>query len=246
MTAKLNMQPLSEKVAESYDTGCYGPSHMSFYRRFRDETLARTLAGRFGADRSVRILDVGCGTGLVLDALSKLPARHELHGMDFSEPMLKKAAEKATQLANPPTLVFGSAYEIPYPDSTFDMVCASRFMHQFTHEDKKRVVDEVFRVTRPGGVVALEFYARPHYVFQWYAFPWRRKRAKEQHFSHYPSAREVRDVMRRPFEVVPVRLIASRLWRLLGGEWGLRKMTEGARHFPLSLLKDEYFVIADK
>src|SRR5271156_5415232 len=126
MTVKLNMRPLSETVAENYDSGCYGAAHMQFYRRFRDELLARTITKNFGNERPIKILDVGCGTGLVLDSLSKLPARHELHGMDFSETMLKKAAEKAAILDNPPKLVYGSAYEIPYADGAFDMVCSSR------------------------------------------------------------------------------------------------------------------------
>src|SRR5437879_13150624 len=125
MPAKLNMQPLSEEVARSYDSGCYGPRHMQTYRNVRNETLANTIARHFGNDRPIRILDVGCGTGLVLEYLSWLPARHELHGMDFSEPMLEKAREKASRLDNRPTLVYGSAYEIPYPDGTFDMVCSS-------------------------------------------------------------------------------------------------------------------------
>ncbi len=246
MTVKLNMQPLSESVAENYDSGCYGAAHMQFYRRFRDELLARTIARNFGSERRIKVLDVGCGTGLVLESLSKLPVRHELHGMDFSETMLKKAAEKAAALDNPPTLVYGSAYEIPYPDESFDLVCSSRFIHQFTHEDKKRVLTEMLRVTRDKGVVAIEFYARPHYVFQWYAMPWRRKRDKRKHFAHYPSAREVRDVMSRPFEILPIRLIASRVWHALSGEVGLRILTESARHFPFSLLKDEYFVVTRK
>lgn len=246
MAVKLNMQPLSESVAQSYDSGCYGAAHMQFYRRFRDELLARTIARNFGGERPIKVLDVGCGTGLVLDSLSKLPARHELHGMDFSETMLKKAHEKATSLDNPPTLVYGSAYEIPYPDASFDMVCSSRFIHQFSHDDKKRVLAEMLRVTRDKGVVAIEFYARLHYLFQWYAMPWRRKREKQKHFSHYPSAREVRDIMARPFEIIPIRLIGSRLWRAVSGEAGLRMLTESARHFPLSLLKDEYFVVTTK
>jgi len=246
MSAKLNMQPLSEKVARNYDSGCYGPPHMRFYRKFREELLVRTLDRQFGQVRPLKILDVGCGTGLVLESLSKLPVRHELHGIDFSETMLHEAREKAAHLDNPPTLVYGSAYEIPYADGTFDMVCSSRFIHQFKHEDKKQVIREMLRVTRDKGVVAVEFYARPHYVFQWYAMPWRRKRDKKTHFSHYPSAREVRDVMDRPFEVVPIRLIGSRFWRLVGGEAGLRWLTEHSRSFPLSLLKDEYFVITTK
>jgi ubiquinone/menaquinone biosynthesis C-methylase UbiE len=246
MVTKLNMRPLSEEVARNYDSGCYGPGHMQTYRNFRNETLARTIAGRFGDERSVKVLDVGCGTGLVLEYLSSLPARHELHGMDFSEPMLQKAREKAAGLENPPTLVYGSAYEIPYPDGAFDMVCSSRFIHQFTHEDKKRVLEEMYRVTRPGGVVAVEFYARPHYLFQWYAMPWRRKRDWKTHFAHYPTAAEVREVVGRPFEIVPVRLIGARVWRALAGDAGLRKLTEAARHAPLGLLKDEYFVVINQ
>ena len=52
--------------------------------------------------------------------------------------------------------------------------------------------------------------------------------------------------MARPFEIIPVRLIGARAWHLLAGDSGLRKLTEAARKPPLSLLKDEYFVVAVK
>ena len=224
MTTKINMQPLSSDVARNYDSGCYGPSHMRTYRSFRDDTLARIIAERFGTERRLKILDVGCGTGLMLEYLSMLPARHELSGMDFSEPMLKEAVEKAAHMANPPELVQGSVYEIPFADGTFDVVYASRFIHQFSHEDKQLVYKELHRVTREGGVAAVEFYARPHYSFQWYAMPWRRKKDKETYFKHFPSWREVQEIVGRPFEVIPVRLIGSRVWYALLRDAGLRKL----------------------
>lgn len=246
MANKLNMQPLSEKVAENYDAGAYGAGHRQIYRNIRTQTLSCTIARHFGENRAIKILDVGCGTGVALGDLASLPARHELHGIDFSESMLEKAREKAAALVNPPTLAHGSAYEIPFGDGEFDMVYSSRCIHLFSHEDKKHVLREIYRVTRPGGVIAVEFYARLNYLLHWYLMPWRRRRDKASHFAHYPTAREVREVMGRPFEIVPMRLIGSRLLYALCGDALLTRLTSAARGWPLSVLKDEYFAITTK
>ena len=93
-----------------------------------------------------RLLDLGCGTGLVLDLAHDL--FKELDGIDITEEMLARVKPRPnvrTQKA--------SAEKIPFPDDTFDMVTAYSVLHHI--EDLGQVFHEVRRTLKPGGV----FYA---------------------------------------------------------------------------------------
>lgn len=233
-------------TGQMYETERYGESHMRDYLTRRSETLASILARNFGPEKRLKILDVGCGTGLNLQGLSALPARHELSGMDFSATMLNQAREKAEHLDNPPELVEGSAYEIPFPDKTFDVVCSTRFIHQFTRENKRKILNEMFRVTKDGGAIAVEFYGRPYHVFRWYAGERKRKADKQEFYSHFPTIEEVNDVVGRAWKRYPVRLAGSRVLYKLFGNAGLNLLTNASGALPLRLLLDEYFVFSRK
>lgn len=94
-----------------------------------------------------RILDAGCGTGIF--TLDYLGAGAEVTGLDLSAPMLALAAQKAA--GYPFTAVQGDMSALPFADDTFDKavsVTALEFV-----EDGKAAVDELFRVTKPGGLV---------------------------------------------------------------------------------------------
>ena len=95
-----------------------------------------------------RVLEVGCGTGLILDRL----ARHarEAHGIDLSAGMLLGA--RARRLS----VVQASATHLPFASNSFDFVCSFKVLAHVP--DIRGAVAEIVRVTRPGGQMALEFY----------------------------------------------------------------------------------------
>jgi ubiquinone/menaquinone biosynthesis C-methylase UbiE len=111
------------------------------YRRRIDLGLAMLRDRRFGA-----ALEIGYGAGAVLMALA--PAVDELHGLDLdadADVIGARLSDRSVRAA----LVRGSVYELPYPDSKFDLVvCFSVFEH--LHEYPKGLA-EVARVLRPGG-----------------------------------------------------------------------------------------------
>ena len=100
-------------------------------------------------ERGESILDVGCGTGIfTFDILS---AGSRVVGVDLSFPMLRRAGEKAAGYPFCP--VRGDMRMLPFPDNCFDKtvsVTAIEFL-----EDAGGSVAELFRVTRPGGIVAV-------------------------------------------------------------------------------------------
>ena len=92
-----------------------------------------------------KILDVGCGAGFLTNALAS--AGHQVTGVDLSEESLA-VAHRHDQTQSVQYLP-ANAYELPFPDHSFDVVCAMDFLEHV--EDPARAVKEFARVLKPGG-----------------------------------------------------------------------------------------------
>jgi SAM-dependent methyltransferase len=216
---------------------------MEDYRSFRNDTLVDILA-HHDVPTKARILEVGCGTGLTLEYLSKLAGNYRLFGMDLSATMLKQVEAKAARLPNPPKVLLGDAGRLPYADGLFDVTLATRFIHQFTHDDKKRLWHEFQRVTRKGGITIVEFYARPYHWLRYSIGGGAKGRSHEDYFHHYPTRAEVRDVVGRPMRIYPLRIPGSRVLARVIGESALGSVTRVLGPATGGVLMDEYFVAA--
>ena len=95
-----------------------------------------------------RVLEAGCGTGLVLSRLSAVAS--EAYGFDLSAGMVEKARARGLPVS------LGSITAVPFRDNAFDFVCSFKVLAHVP--DIERALSELARVTRPGGVLALEFY----------------------------------------------------------------------------------------
>mgnify|MGYP003477544412 FL=1 len=115
------------------------------YHDLLDELEADFVA-RFGRGRDV--LEIGCGTGLVLSRIARFAG--SARGLDLSPGMLEKARARGRDV------VEGSATELPFPHSSFDVTCSFKVL---AHVPEIRVaLSEMARVTRPGGILIAEFY----------------------------------------------------------------------------------------
>ena len=115
------------------------------YHELLDE-LEADFVERFGANRDV--LEVGCGTGLVLQRLTRF-ARTAC-GLDLSPGMLEKARARGLHV------VEGSATALPFEAESFDVTCSFKVLAHIP--EVALALREMARVTRPGGVVIAEFY----------------------------------------------------------------------------------------
>ncbi len=99
-----------------------------------------------------RILDVGIGTGI---SLTDYSPSNRIVGVDYSEPMLRKAHERvaAHKLAHVEALAVMDAQQLGFPDDFFDAVVAQYVIT--TVPDPEAALDELARVTRPGGEIIL-------------------------------------------------------------------------------------------
>lgn len=96
-----------------------------------------------------RLLDVGCGPGL----LTRKVSRHvsEAVGVDHSDAMIKRAREIARGSRRLHYEV-GDAAAIPFPDDQFDVVTATSVLYLLS--DQRRALEEMMRAVKPGGAVA--------------------------------------------------------------------------------------------
>jgi ubiquinone/menaquinone biosynthesis C-methylase UbiE len=98
---------------------------------------------------SATVLDIGCGTGRLLDRIGTvLPASH-LVGLDRSTGMVTAAQHLRPQLR----IERASAEALPHPGACFDAVVTTISFHHWSN--KPAALAEVFRVLRPGGLFAL-------------------------------------------------------------------------------------------
>jgi ubiquinone/menaquinone biosynthesis C-methylase UbiE len=107
--------------------------------RNRVRALLQELAASTSAKR---LLDVGCGTGLVLDLAHDL--FDELDGIDITPEMLERVKPRVNVRTH-----LASAEKLPFPDRTFDGVTAYSVLHHI--EDLELLFREVRRALKPGG-----------------------------------------------------------------------------------------------
>lgn len=104
--------------------------------------IRRYLYEKAGLARIARVLEPGCGTGAVL---ADCPAG-ALHGLDWDTQHLQVARRNVPHAR----LVRADANALPYADASFD-ACLTHYFLLWV--DAARVLVEMRRVTRPGGVI---------------------------------------------------------------------------------------------
>lgn len=131
-----------DAFAATYEVGRDGQGR---YHDLLDD-LEVDLCAPLVRDRSV--LEVGCGTGLLLRRLA--PLAREALGVDLSPGMLARARARGL------TVVEGNAQALPFPDGRFDVAVSFKTLPHVP--DLGRALAELARVVRPGGFVVAEVY----------------------------------------------------------------------------------------
>jgi SAM-dependent methyltransferase len=177
-------------------SGWYERERGRGYHEMLDE-LEADLVLRHG--HGARVLEAGCGTGLVLERLrAGAPAAV---GIDLSRGMLGRARQRGLPVAQADLL------HLPFPDGAFDVVCSFKVL---AHVERiEAAVAELARVTRPGGLLVLEFYNRwsLRYLVKRLKAPTRisERETDDAVFTRYDDLEDARRYLPAGFEVVGVR-----------------------------------------
>ena len=111
---------------------------------------------RVPADGKVtRVLDLGCSAGATTTALKLAHPNAEVTGIDIAAPMVRYAHLRAVEQNIDVHFKQMNAEKMDFPDQHFDAVLAMLLFHELPPEACRRVLEESFRVLRPGGAMTI-------------------------------------------------------------------------------------------
>ncbi len=119
-------------------------------RRFRQLALQSLII-----NSDTKVLDLCCGSGQTTQFLVKYS--QNVTGLDASPLSLERARQNVPQ-AN---YVEAFAENMPFADGEFDLVHTSAALHEMQPDQLQKIIKEVYRVLRPGGVFTLVDFHQP-------------------------------------------------------------------------------------
>ena len=128
----------------------FAPFVARLYRRVADDVVAE-LKSR-DRHRKATIVDLGCGTGELLVAISRRLRDARIVGVDSSPSMLLWANRHSTTDGRV-NFITGDAAAMPFPDESVDLVVSTLSLHHW--QEPADAFAEIARVIQPGGVALI-------------------------------------------------------------------------------------------
>lgn len=107
--------------------------------------VKKHILQKFKMDQ-IDLLDVGCGAGFLTNEFGY--CARKVVGLDQSKESLNIA--KKYDPSQKVEYIYGNAYELPFENDSFDVICAMDFLEHVNSPEK--VVKEIQRVLKPGGL----------------------------------------------------------------------------------------------
>jgi ubiquinone/menaquinone biosynthesis C-methylase UbiE len=232
-----------ESAEVSYTDRRYGHPAMQLYSDIRTSEIHRIVRG-FGSNSKISLLDVGCGTGILLSNFANKMLKMQLNGVDFSQKQLQEAIPRLNKLEISADLINGSAFELPYADDSFDIIVSTRFIHQYADDLKMQILNEIRRCLKPSGLAVVEFYSFVPWLMR-YLLGWWRTSATE-HFKHCTSQRKLERMIGSRYDTVPLMIPGCTRLSTVMGISGVRYLRGLLKGLGVSFLFDQYLAVFKK
>ena len=96
-------------------------------------------------NRQLRLLDIGCGTGILVKRVSECYPDAKVYGIDLSHDMIRYGLLQAENCQ----FAQANCESLPFADNSFDIVTSSNSFHHYPNQ--ARAVNEMHRVLKPDG-----------------------------------------------------------------------------------------------
>jgi ubiquinone/menaquinone biosynthesis C-methylase UbiE len=169
--------PLTPQQQETLDALLRNESDMAYKRR------VRRMVAYLELSPGLSVLDCGCGMGFYLKVLAALYPSCRLWGLEY-EPKALRYARRHLASAGV-TLLRGDVHHLPFGDESLDRVLLSEVLEHL--EDDTAALREVWRVLKPGGLLALTVPPR-NYSFWFDPLNWLREHLGLQPIRRGPFA----------------------------------------------------------
>ncbi|MBR3595993.1 MAG: class I SAM-dependent methyltransferase [Clostridia bacterium] len=145
-----------EKMNEFFDKRLDGyDEHMMTCIESAEEFYPYT-ADCLPKEAGVKILDLGCGTGLELEHYFNLSPYAKVTGVDLTEAMLNALKQKLHD--KDLTLILGSYFDVPFGEEIFDAAVSVESLHHFTKEEKIPLYIKLYNSLKEDGYFILTDY----------------------------------------------------------------------------------------
>lgn len=161
MAKKENIKALFDNIAHDYDKLNHILS-LNIDKSWRRKAVREIVDN----ERSLKVLDVACGTGDFTIEIARKMSGGSVTGIDLSEGMMSVGREKAAAAGIEAVLEYGDCEALRYEDNTFDRVAVAFGVRNFEHLDLG--LKEMWRVLdKDGKLVILELSVPSNPVIRW-------------------------------------------------------------------------------
>ncbi len=126
----------------------YDETNTAYYSKY-PKISCKDVAQRLRNTEYQSLLDIGCGTGYLINMLQSQKSAHYC-GLDLSPEMLKMAKRRLPESV---FLTEGPSDNLPYDDGGFDVVTCVQSFHHYPQPEK--AMAEAYRVLRSNGLYIL-------------------------------------------------------------------------------------------
>jgi ubiquinone/menaquinone biosynthesis C-methylase UbiE len=178
----------------TYYAGKHADQYNATWRKFSEKTLTAALGAinreklqkiAVSQQRPLRILDVACGSGLLLAQLARSFPGAELYGTDASYDMLAQARQLLQEVPNvqliQSTVGEGATAGLPYEEAFFDLITCTNMLHYL--REPAAVLQRLRHLLASDGQIVLEDFSRRR--FPWPLFEWLIHKIDTQHVRAY-------------------------------------------------------------
>jgi len=156
----------------------------------RKGSFYRAMAAELDLRPDDALLDVGCGSGRIIQDLP------EAIGMDILLPKLRFLHERH------PRVLQGDIFALPFPDNVFGAVICSEVIEHVP--DRSPLFEELTRVLRPGGTLILgtpDYGRRLWWVLEWIYGKVLPGAYAHEHITHYTRASLIQRMLAHGFTI---------------------------------------------
>ncbi len=149
------MKNLIKTLVEKVRISNLDPNEAGEYSSGHLPQLVRHTALAYMPRIKGRVLDLGCGEGLLLKGLIASHPTAEVYGLDLWGEILLRAKRR---MGSKVMLLKGDSFHLPFKDGTLNIVfCLNLFNNLAEKEDVMRTMREVYRVLVPEGYLIFDF-----------------------------------------------------------------------------------------
>jgi ubiquinone/menaquinone biosynthesis C-methylase UbiE len=178
----------------TYYAGKRAYQYNTTWRKFSEKTLTAAFSAinreklqkiAVSQQRPLRMLDVACGSGLLLAQLARSFPAAELHGMDASNDMLAQTRQLLQGVANvhliQSTVGVGETAGLPYEEAFFDLITCTNMLHYL--REPVVMLQRLQHLLTANGQIVLDDFSRRR--FPWPLFEWLIRKIDTYHVRAY-------------------------------------------------------------